>query len=125
MQHEPAASRILLVDDDDGVREFAREVLLDQGHDVTVATDGVAALEVLEKSGGAFALLVTDVVMPGLNGFSLASLVKARWPDIKVLYLTGFYDLAQAEMGERHGQVLKKPFRPRQLGSEVKRALAA
>jgi two-component system cell cycle response regulator CpdR len=125
MQHDRAPIRILLVDDDEGVRDFAREVLLEQGHEVTVATDGVEALDALEKSGGGFDLLVTDVVMPGLNGFSLASLVKGRWPEIKVLYLTGFYDLAQADMGERYGEVLKKPFRPRQLGTEVKRALAA
>jgi CheY-like chemotaxis protein len=125
MQHEPAPARILLVDDDEAVREFTREVLLDQGHDVAVATDGVEALAILERPGAAFDLLVTDVVMPGLNGFSLASLVKARSPEIKVLYVTGFYDLAQADMGERHGEVLKKPFRPRQLGTEVKRALAA
>jgi CheY-like chemotaxis protein len=123
MQH-PAPARILVVDDDAAVREFIRDVLTEQGHEVADAADGVAALTLLEQPGAAFDLLVTDVVMPGLNGFSLARIVKARWPRMKVLYVTGFYDLAQSDMGERHGAVLRKPFRPRQLGSEIDRALA-
>jgi len=125
MTSPTAPSRILLVDDDAAIRELACEMLADKGHAVTVATDGVEALAILERTGAAFDLLVTDVVMPGLNGFSLASVVKGRRPEMKVLYLTGFYDLAQADMGERFGEVLKKPFRARQLGTQVRRALAA
>jgi DNA-binding NtrC family response regulator len=118
-------ARILVVDDDEGVREFIAEVLAEKDHEVIAVPDAIEALAVLERSGDGIDLLVTDVVMPGLNGFSLASLVKGRWPRIKILYVTGYYDLARSDMGERFGSVLKKPFRPRQLRAEVTRALAA
>jgi DNA-binding NtrC family response regulator len=118
-------ARILVVDDDEGVREFIAEVLAEKDHEVIAVPDAIEALAVLERSGDGIDLLVTDVVMPGLNGFSLASLVKGRWPRIKILYVTGYYDLARSDMGERFGSVLKKPFRPRQLSAEVTRALAA
>jgi CheY-like chemotaxis protein len=125
MPQHGAPARILVVDDDQAVRDFACEALSQQGHAVLAARDGVEALEILEKEAAAIDLMVTDVVMPGLNGFSLASVVKGRWPEIRILYVTGFYELAQAEMGERFGNVLQKPFRARQLASEVGKALVA
>ena len=124
MSQPVVPARILVVDDDAGVRDFACEVLSGQGHDVVPARDGVEALDILEKQAAAIDLMVTDVVMPGLNGFSLASVVKGRWPEIRVLYVTGFFELAQSEMGERFGSVLRKPFRAGQLSSEVGKALA-
>jgi two-component system cell cycle response regulator CpdR len=122
---ETRKARILVVDDDEDVRDYVCEVLAEQGHHVTAVKDGVEALGALQQVGASFELLVTDIVMPGLNGFSLASLVKARWPGTKILYITGFYDIAQSDLGERYGAVLQKPFRPRQLNCQVSRALTA
>jgi CheY-like chemotaxis protein len=111
-------ARILVVDDDPAVRDFACEVLTGQGHQVVPARDGVEALDILEKQAAAI-----DLLMPGLNGFSLASVVKGRWPEIRVLYVTGYFELAQSKMGDRFGNVLQKPFRAGQLSSEVGKAL--
>jgi two-component system cell cycle sensor histidine kinase/response regulator CckA len=125
MSRRPDRARILVADDDEGVRELIAEVLAEKGHEVIAVKDAIEALAVLERSGDGIDLLVTDIVMPGLNGFSLASLVKGRWPRVRILYITGYYDLARSDMGERFGSVLKKPFRPRQLSAEVTRVLAA
>jgi len=89
---QPSAVRILVVDDEPSVVEFAHRVLETAGYDIMTATSGDDALEVCTKVGMPD-LLVTDMKMPRMDGDELASRLRQREPDLKVLYLTGFADL--------------------------------
>ena len=81
--------RILLVDDDDDVRDYTAMVLEEAGYEVRVASRGEAAMK-LVVGGETFDLLITDVVMPGWDGTELARRVKMVRPDLKILFTTGF-----------------------------------
>jgi len=86
---EPA--RILIVDDEPGIRTFVDRALREVGYVTATAADGLEALRVAEVFG-AFDLLLTDLRMPAMNGDDLAERIRQREPDVKVLYLTGFSD---------------------------------
>jgi CheY-like chemotaxis protein len=88
----PSAVRILVVDDEASVVEFAQRVLETAGYRITTATSGDGALEVCDREGMPD-LLVTDMKMPRMDGDELALKLRQREPDLKVLYLTGFTDL--------------------------------
>lgn len=91
---QPSAAeraRILIVDDEPGIREFVDRALREAGYVTATAADGPDALQVAEGFG-AFELLLTDVRMPAMNGDDLARRIRQREPDVKVLYLTGFSD---------------------------------
>ena len=91
--------RILVVDDDEGVRELAVSVLENLGYLVVSAKDGTEALSILDKEGPVD-LLFTDIVMPGsLSGYALARRAKAMCPEIKVLYTTGYSASVLDEVG--------------------------
>lgn len=106
-------NKVLVVDDDPDVREYAVAVLEEEGFEVVGAGDGEAALRLLERDPE-IRLLFTDVVMPGLNGFETARLARQHRPDLEVLFASGYAtDLTPA------GRLLKKPYRPRQLVREV------
>jgi two-component system cell cycle sensor histidine kinase/response regulator CckA len=83
--------RVLVVDDDEPMRLFVGRVLQDAGHDVAMAASGDDAIAVLTSLTN-LDLLITDEVMPRMPGHELARLVRAREPNIRVLYLTGFSD---------------------------------
>jgi two-component system cell cycle sensor histidine kinase/response regulator CckA len=83
--------RILAVDDEPPILDFVQRVLEPAGYDVTTATSGKQALE-LATNRGPFDAVVTDLLMPGMNGDELARQLRASFPDLKVLYLTGFSD---------------------------------
>jgi two-component system cell cycle sensor histidine kinase/response regulator CckA len=88
----PSAVRILVVDDETSVVEFAQRVLQTAGYRVTTATSGDDAISVC-ASDGMPDLLVTDMKMPRMDGDELALKLRQQEPDLKVLYLTGFTDL--------------------------------
>jgi CheY-like chemotaxis protein len=115
---------ILVVDDDPDVLDTMAAMLRSSGHQVTAAPSGVRALDVLD-AGGAFDLLITDIVMPGLHGFNLARMATMRRRSLAVLYLTGFVEqsAALADQGERLGELLIKPVRADALEGAVDRAL--
>jgi DNA-binding NtrC family response regulator len=99
---------ILLVDDDDDVREYTANVLEDAGYDVRPAAHAEAALAVL-RSGETVDLMITDVVMPGVDGVELARRVQQVRPGLKVLFTTGYtrHIAADQLVG---AEVLDKPF---------------
>src|SRR5437867_3014490 len=82
------SAKILIVDDEQFVRDLLEKVLKRRGHDVVAASDADRALAALETTR--FDLLLTDVVMPGMDGFDLLRRVKSAWPEIKVIVLTGY-----------------------------------
>ena len=128
----PAAPRggsetVLLVEDDEMVRELTRRMLSKRGYAVLAAADGGAALRQLESHRGSVDLLVTDVVMPGMSGREVAQRLLALRPGLKVLYLSGYTDDAIV----RHGMLepgiafLQKPFSGDALARKVRDVLDA
>jgi two-component system cell cycle sensor histidine kinase/response regulator CckA len=116
---------ILLVEDEDGVRVFARRVLERCGYRVLEATNSEAALHALAADTGSVDLIVTDVVMPGGGGRSLAEQVRVLRPGVRVLYMSGYTDDAVVRHGVLHDQVnfLQKPFSPLALARKVREVL--
>ena len=102
--------RILVVDDEDTVRNVLYQVLSDDGHAVEAASSGEKALEIMDK--GSFALVITDIKMPGMTGLELLEKVKARYVDTQVIIITSHASLETAISAMRHGayDYLFKPF---------------
>lgn len=113
--------RILLVDDDDGVRDYTALVLEEAGYEVRVAARGEAAWQLL-ATGERFDLLITDVVMPGWDGTELARRVRAVRPDLKVLFTTG-YTRHIAFDALTGADILDKPYHPDALLHAVATAI--
>ena len=115
---------ILLAEDDTAVREFVTRALTHDGHDVTAVEDGSLALEAL--AGQEFDMLLSDVVMPELDGIALALKVAKDYPDMAVLLMTGY----AAERQRAHNldvfihEVVAKPFTLPDIRAAVSRTLA-
>ena len=116
----------MLVDDDEDVRVTVARMLQGDGHEIVPAANGNEALDVLDK-GEPLDLLLTDVIMPGLNGFNLARMARTRRPKIRVLYLTGYHQQAIAlrDEGSKYGKLLIKPIAAADLRQEVAAALSS
>ncbi len=104
-----ATKRILLVEDNDAVGQFARSLLEELGQIVTWVQNGGAALELLSVARDKIDLVFTDVIMPGMNGLELARYIGERWPDLEVVLTTGYSHVLAEETG--HGfALLRKPY---------------
>jgi two-component system, cell cycle sensor histidine kinase and response regulator CckA len=119
------AGTVLLVEDEEGVRRLARLILERQGYCVLEADSGEDAIRLLERHTGPLDLVVTDVVMPGIDGRDVADATKARFPQAKVLYLSGYTSDAVVRRGILHHEVafLQKPFSPTSLAAKVRDVL--
>ena len=120
--------RILLVEDDPAVRDFAFSLLADLGYHVMAASDGIEARAIVEREGlEGFQLLLTDVVMPRLGGAELAREIRLLRPDLPVLFVSGYArneDQIAALLGPRC-LYLQKPFAPAVLAAALRRLLEA
>ncbi len=116
---------VLLVEDQTGVRELARDILVLQGYTVLECADGSEALERSANYSAPIHLLLTDVVMPGMAGPELAQRILQMRRGIKVLYMTGYAEdaLGRGRTVDREARLLQKPFTPQALTSEVRAAL--
>jgi hypothetical protein len=116
---------ILVVEDSPGVRELTRTVLTRQGYRVLVATRGDEAIVTLDEIRGQIDLLVTDVVMPGLSGFALASAAREMVPGLRTLFLSGYAEEALGPEARIVGPdgFLAKPFTPDALARRVREML--
>jgi DNA-binding NtrC family response regulator len=79
---------ILVVDDEEGYRELIARMLIKAGFEVLQASDGTEALLLLEQSK--IDLVLSDILMPGLNGYALVARLRSKWPDMPVILTTGF-----------------------------------
>ena len=115
--------RILIAEDDPAVQRFVMRALTHRGHDVTVVDDGLAALEALRER--AFDLLLTDIVMPGLDGIALALKVSKDHPDLPILLMTGYAAERQRahNLEELVHRVIAKPFSLKEVCRLVDEAL--
>jgi two-component system cell cycle sensor histidine kinase/response regulator CckA len=116
---------ILLVEDDKGVRELVRIALQYEGYTVLEADSGGEALSLVGRHQGQIDLLMTDVVMPHMNGRELAERLKALYPQIRVLFMSGYTDDTMVRHGVLAAEIkfLPKPFSPITLTSKVREVL--
>ena len=117
--------RILLVEDDEGVRAFAVELLSGLGYTVLEASDGEEALQLFEKYHGKIHLLLTDVVLPKMNGQQLASQLSARCSELVVIFMSGYTQNAIVDHGvlKKGINFLSKPLSLDHLAKAVRNAL--
>lgn len=117
---------ILLVDDEEGVRKLVYAVLQSNGYDVLEANNGNAALAAYEKNAHKIDMVLTDVVMPQMNGFELGKQLAVKTPGLKILYMSGYRDNAIGAPGEDTPRAfLHKPFTPDSLLAKVREVLDA
>ncbi len=117
-----SSPNLLLVDDNDDVREITALLLRDAGYGVMEASSGVAALAALDANP-AIELLIVDFSMPGMSGIELLERARAKRPKIKAVFITGYVDhtLLSGELADEI--VVKKPFTIAQLAPAVRKAL--
>jgi two-component system, cell cycle sensor histidine kinase and response regulator CckA len=121
-----AGGTVRLVEDDPNVRSVTARSLRSDSYAVLVAANGLEALEILSSHRGPLDLLVTDVIMPGVDGHRLAEAIKRQWPELSVLYVSGH---AHDVLGERGAlepgiDLLPKPYTPATLLARVRAAVA-
>ena len=118
-------ARILLAEDDESLRGFLAGALGRAGHDVVHVGDGESAYETLQ--GKVFDLLLTDIVMPGLDGIELARRGAEADPAMKIVFITGFAAVALSAQSQapKDAKVLSKPFHLKDLVVEIERVIAA
>ncbi|MGJ0509474.1 MAG: cell cycle two-component system response regulator CpdR [Methylocystis sp.] len=118
-------AKILLAEDDNDVRRFLVKALQQAGFSVASFDNGLAAYDQLRVEP--FELLLTDIVMPEMDGIELARRATELDPDIKVMFITGFAAVAlnPDNQAPRQAKILSKPFHLRDLVTEVQRMLAA
>jgi CheY-like chemotaxis protein len=117
---------ILVAEDEDAVRALTCRILRKRGYHVLEAKDGREAVEVARAHEGEITLLVTDVIMPHLNGRELSESIAGIMPDVKVLYMSGYTDDALLQRGVLQsgtGNFLEKPFTPEALATKVREIL--
>jgi PAS domain S-box-containing protein len=116
---------VLVVEDEPAVRRLSAGALSKQGYHVLAAEGPAQAVQVCQRRAGAIHLLLTDLVMPELNGRRLADLLRAQWPEMKVLYMSGYTDDAaiRREVVEAGLPFLSKPFSPAMLCRKVREVL--
>lgn len=118
-------ARILLTEDDESVRAFVKRALELDGHEITEAEDGGIALEILGERPEGFDLLLSDIMMPVMDGIALALSVARDHPGLAILLMTGFADQRERAFGldSLVSDVVSKPFTLAEIRAAVGRAL--
>ena len=129
--HQPVdvsgRGRILIVEDEDGVRGIAASLLESRGYEVEQAADGEEALIILEDAPGSFDLIISDVVMPGMDGPSLMREAREYLGTARIIFISGYAerDIAKQLDDDRAVSFLPKPFTVKQLAERVKNELGS
>jgi two-component system cell cycle sensor histidine kinase/response regulator CckA len=116
---------ILLVDDEDAVRTALRRLLTAQGHSVLEASDGLEAMDVVRMRAGNLDLVLSDVVMPGMNGTELAATLGRQYPGLPVILMSAYAPAGLSRVGTNGlvVPVLQKPFERDELAELIQIAL--
>jgi PAS domain S-box-containing protein len=122
-----ASSTVLVVEDEESLRDLISELLARHGYRVLTAPDGATALQIARANRGRIHLLLTDVVLPGIGGPLLAKELSSAQPEIRVLYMSGYSDFNSFSHGNFSSdtRLLQKPFTKEKLLQEVAEALTA
>jgi anti-anti-sigma factor len=120
-----ASETVLLVEDEDGVRDLVGDILQENGYAVLEARDGGQAIQISESHPGPIHLLLTDVVMPQIGGRALAERLAPLRPEMKVLYMSGYTENAIVHHGvlDQGTAYVQKPFRAETLTQKVREVL--
>src|SRR5690349_8132168 len=120
-------ARVLIADDEEAMRMLVARAIAMDGHNVAVAQDGAEALEVLNREGGAYDLLLTDIKMPVMDGIALALAAARDFPELTILLMTGFADQRERAHGLEAivHDVVTKPFSVADIRTAVADALSA
>jgi len=120
------AGTVLLVEDEDAVRLFSARALRNKGYKVIEAKSGEAALEVIHRATETIDLLITDVVMPRMDGPGLIREVRETHPDMKVIFISGYTEDSFRKRLDSDAEIhfLPKPFSLKQLASKVKEVMS-
>ena len=127
-EQEPAPHKtVLLVEDEDFVRNVTREVLELSGYHVLEAIDANDGLELYRENSDSIDLLLTDVIMPGKNGREFANQLLALRPDLKIIFMSGYTDnaIVRESFSDAHLNYLQKPFTLDALTDKVNQVLGA
>jgi len=118
---------LMLVEDEDGVRTFSARALRNKGYNVLEANSGDTALDMFKDGAKDVDLLITDVVMPRVDGPTLVKEIRGSHPDLKVIFISGYTeDAFRKRVGEEPEiHFLQKPFSLKQLAGKVKEVLEA
>ena len=116
-----AKGTILIVEDDPGIRELSSKILRRYGYNVLLANGGEEARQICERHDGIIDVLLSDVVMPGMNGPTVAVMLTKMRPAMKVVFMSGYTDDAIVRHGvmERDVPFLQKPFTPERLANKI------
>ena len=116
--------RILLAEDDESMRGFLERALVKAGYEVRAFADGLAAFERLKEES--FTLLLTDIVMPQMDGIELARRAGELDPDLKIMFITGFaaVTLNSDQQPPKDARILSKPFHLKDLVQEIDKILS-
>ena len=117
-------TKILLAEDDDSLRNFLARALERAGYEVVACPDGETAVEQLDQM---FDVLLTDIVMPGIDGIEVARVAAQRQPQLRIMFITGFAAVALSarDQAPAGAKVLSKPVHLREIVAEVERMVAA
>ncbi len=119
-------ARILIAEDDASMRHFLAAALEKAGHEVSVRDNGIDAFGALNTEG-AYDLLLADIVMPGMDGVALSQKASSLFPDMKIMFITGFSAVALrcGQFGDNGAKVLSKPFHLKDLIGQIQSLLSA
>jgi len=121
---ERGSETVLLVEDEDEVRAVAHRVLAEAGYTVLEAANAAEAIEVFDRSSGSIAMLVSDVVMPGLNGHELSQMLRLRAPRLRTLFVSGYSFDARGDSSAFDDESFPpKPYDPSELARRVRTIL--
>jgi two-component system cell cycle sensor histidine kinase/response regulator CckA len=116
---------VLLVEDEDPVRLFSARALRNKGYRVIEAKSGEAALEIIERGAEIIDLVISDVVMPRMDGPEMAAKIREQLPDMKVIFISGYTEEAFRDRLSHDVHFLPKPYNLKQLAAKVKQVLEA
>ena len=111
---------VLVVDDAPSVREYVKTVLQEEGFEIIEASDGIDGYNLIQEFGSGIALVITDVIMPKMDGVSLAESVRELFPTMPVLLMTGYASTHRLPI---ESVVLQKPFSPDALVEAVRKVI--
>lgn len=117
------SARILVVDDDHGVRQVLVDTLNELGHSVRSASEGTEGIAIAQRE--TFDLIILDYAMPGLSGAEVAQALRKAGSKQRILFVTGYSDTAAIEAAAGDAPVLRKPFLPGELATVINRALTS
>ena len=121
----PRTATVLIVEDDPALREISARILRRRGYTVLSAESGDEARQICERHDGTIHVLLSDVVMPGMNGPMVAAMLTRMRPGLKVVFMSGYGTNEIARHGVEHEvPFLQKPFTPERLANTISEVLA-